>query len=322
MTKTAVAVMAVFGLSALAIGQEQYPARPITIVVPFTAGGPLDAITRIVGDHMSRKLGQRIVIENVAGAGGTIGVTRAAQAAPDGYTLSMGHLGTHGAAPALYSKLKYDPLKHFKPIGLIAEAPTVVVVRKGLRFADMKDFIRLAKEKESALLNAHAGVGSLSHLTCLLFNLTIGIRPTEVPYRGTGPAMSDIIAGQVDYLCDVVVNVVPHLENVRPLVISLPQRAPALPSVPSALEEGIPEFRANSWVALFLPAATPDTVQSKLVAALDAVLDDNSTRIRLEELGATPAFTARRGPSYMTKFQEAQIILWRDFIARAGLKVD
>jgi len=325
MKKVIFAVMAALGLPAVAVAQEQYPTRPITVVVPFTAGGPLDLITRIVGDHMSRTLGQPIIIENVAGAGGTIGVARAAQAAPDGYTLVMGHLGTHAAAPALYPKLRYDPLKDFKPLGLVSEAPTVVVVRKDLPFADMKDFIRLAKEqKDVGLINAHAGVGSLSHLTCLLFNSAADIKPTEVPYRGSGPAMVDLIAGQVDYLCDVMANVIPNIASgkVRPLVISLPERAPALPSVASAVEQGIPGFRANSWVALFLPAATPETVQSKLVTALGAALDDNGTRKRLEELGATPAFPARRGPSYMTEFQQTEIALWGDIIRRAGVKLD
>src|SRR5687768_4642005 len=183
----AVALAGVALLLAPQASAQQYPTRPITVIVPFAAGGPTDVIARIVGDHMSRTLGQQLIIENVTGAGGTTGITRAAQAKPDGYTIAMGHMGTHGAAPALYPNIKYDPSKDFEPIGLAAGTPIIIVGKKALPPTTLKEFIAYAKSQGDKLNQAHAGVGSVSHSTCIMFNSQIGIKPTAVAYRGTGP---------------------------------------------------------------------------------------------------------------------------------------
>src|SRR5919112_391829 len=208
--KRLVLAAAAFGLAVTgAAAQGNYPQRPITMIVPFAAGGPTDVIARIVGDHMSRTLGQQIVVENVAGAGGTTGISRASQAQPDGYTIMMGHMGTHGAAPALYPNLKYDPTKDFAPIGLAAGTPILIVARKDFPASDLKSFVEYMKTNGDKVNMAHAGVGSVSHSTGIFFNSVIKAKPTMVAYRGTGPALNDLMAGTVDLLTDQIVKLGP-----------------------------------------------------------------------------------------------------------------
>src|SRR5512139_1482546 len=199
--------LAVLGIAAAAFalladsGEAQnYPTRPITVIVPFAAGGPTDVVARIVGDHMGRTLGQQVVIENVVGAGGTTGIIRGAQSTPDGYTIMMGHMGTHGAAPALYPNLKYDPAKDFAPIGMAAGTPIIIVAKKDYPAKDLKEFVAKVKADGDKVNQAHAGVGSVSHSTCILLNSQLGVKPTAVPYKGTGPALNDLVSGQVDYM--------------------------------------------------------------------------------------------------------------------------
>ena len=190
--------------------RADWPERNITMLVPFAAGGPTDVVARIVAENMSRTLGQQVIIENVAGAGGTTGITRAAQEAPDGYSIMMGHMGTHGAAPAVYPGLKYDPTKDFAPVGLAAGTPIVIVARKNFPAKDLKEFMAYVKANGPKLNEAHAGVGSVSFTTCSLLNSILGVSPTRVVYRGTGPALNDLVSGQVDYMCDQIVNLVPQ----------------------------------------------------------------------------------------------------------------
>src|SRR5438132_2784706 len=180
----------------------QYPTKPITVIVPFAAGGPTDVVTRLVGDHMSRTLGQTLVVENVGGAGGTLGMTRAAQAQPDGYTIAVGNMGTQSAAPALYPNLKYDPAKSFAQVGIVNYTPQAIVAKKATAAKDLKEFIRYLKAKDSKLNYGHAGVGSIAHVSGLVFNAQYGLKPNLVPYRGTGPAIQDLVAGQIDYMVD------------------------------------------------------------------------------------------------------------------------
>ena len=210
MKKIALALAAVAGLAATGAQAQNYPSRPITMIVPFAAGGPTDVVARIVSDHMSRTLGQQIVIENVAGAGGTTGITRAAQSQPDGYTIMMGHMGTHGAAPALYPNLKYDPTKDFAAIGMAAGTPIVIVAKKDFPANDLKGFLDYMKANGEKVNMAHAGVGSVSHSTGILFNSIIKAKPTMVAYRGTGPALNDLMANTVEYMTDQIVNVPPR----------------------------------------------------------------------------------------------------------------
>ena len=213
--RTFVAILAALGLTwgALPAGAQDYPNRPITLIVPFAAGGPTDVIARIVGDHMSKTLGQTLVIENVVGAGGTTGTTRAKRAAPDGYTIIMGHMGTHAAAPALYPNLAYNPETDFEPIGLVAGTPILIVTRKDFPAKDLKEFVDYVKANESKMNAAHAGVGSVSYTTCTLLNSIMKVKPTAVPFNGTGPALNALLGGQVDYMCDQIVNLVSQIEG-------------------------------------------------------------------------------------------------------------
>ena len=304
---------AAFGLAITgAQAQGNFPQRPITMIVPFAAGGPTDVIARIVGDHMSRTLGQQVVVENVAGAGGTTGITRAAQAQPDGSTVMMGHMGTHGAAPALYPNLKYDPTKDFVPIGLAAGTPILLVFRKDLPPADLKAFIEFAKADSSKLNMAHAGVGSVSHSTGVLFTSVLGIKPTMVAYRGTGPALNDLMSGQVDFMTDQIVNVAPQITGgtIKAYAIATPERSPALPDVPTMKEAGLPNYEVSAWNAVFAPKNTPPEIAAKLVDALDKALDDETTKKRLIELGGVVPDKAGRSPQALQKLVNDEVARW------------
>ncbi len=200
-------------LAATSAFAQTYPTRPVTIIVPFAAGGPTAIIARIVGEYFSKSLGQQFIVENVAGAGGTTGITRGAQARPDGYTIMMGHMGTHGAAPALYPNLKYDPTKDFEPIGLAAGTPILIVARKDFPAADLKEFVARLKDPAAKVRQAHAGVGSVSFTTCTLLTSQLGVKNIVAAYRGTGPALNDLVGGQVDYMCDQIVNLVEQING-------------------------------------------------------------------------------------------------------------
>ena len=272
------------GSASFATAQD-YPARPITVIVPFAAGGPTDVIARIVADHMGKTLGQQLVIENVVGAGGTTASTRAKRATNDGYTIIMGHMGTHAASVALYPNLAYHPANDFEPIGMAAGTPVLILAKKDFPAKDLKEFVAYVKANEDKLNMAHAGVGSVSFTTCLLLNSIMGVKPTSVPYQGTGPAMNALIGGQVDYMCDQIVNAVPQIKGgtIISYGVGTAERNPSLPDLPTTKEAGLPAFQASAWNALFAPKDTPKAVTEKLSAALDKALDDEATRKRLLE---------------------------------------
>jgi tripartite-type tricarboxylate transporter receptor subunit TctC len=299
---------------------QAYPQRPITMVVPFAAGGPTDIVARIVGDHMSKVLGQQIVVENVAGAGGTTGITRASQAQGDGYTIMMGHMGTHGAAPALYPNLKYDPAKDFQPIGLAAGTPIVIVAKKDFPAADLKSFLEYAKANQTKLNMAHAGVGSVSHSTGILFTSTIDIKPTMVAYRGTGPALNDLMANTVDFMTDQIVNVASQIQGgtIKAYAIATPERSPALPNVPTTKEAGLNGYEVSAWNAIFAPKSTPKEVVAKLNDALVKALDDENTRKRLLELGGVIPEKDGRSPEALQKLVESEVARWTPVLKAAG----
>jgi tripartite-type tricarboxylate transporter receptor subunit TctC len=258
---------------------------------------------------MSKRLGQPFVMENVNGAGGTIGTLRAARAAPDGYTLVMGHMGTHAAAAALYPNLAYDPRTDFAPVGLVIETPEVLVTRKDLPPNSLKEFVAYARQNETKLNMAHSGVGSISYVGCTLLNAAIGIRPTLVPFTGSAPATNALLAGQVDYFCDPIVAQMSHVRagGLKGLAIAAAQRHPLLPDVPSAAEQGLPQFSAAPFYALFAPKDTPAPVVEMLSSALDQALDDEGTRKRLTDLGAAVAEKSRRGPAPMAALVKSEI---------------
>jgi putative tricarboxylic transport membrane protein len=303
-----------------AAAQADYPRRPITLIVPFAAGGPTDVISRIVAEHMSRTLGQPVIIENIVGAGGTTATTRAMRAAPDGYTIEMGHMGTHAASVALYPNLAYKPDVDFAPIGLVAGTPVLILARKDFPAKDLKEFTTYVKANADKLNMAHAGVGSVSFTTCLLLNSILDVKPTSIPFNGTGPALTALISGQVDYMCDQIVNVVQQINagQIKAYAIGTAARNPALPNVPTAKEAGLPEFQAQAWNALFAPKGTPQPILDKLTDALDKALDDEQTRKRLLDLGSVLPYTSDRGQKALAALVKSEIARWTPVIKAAG----
>ena len=305
-------LLSVAALGWIGIGAAQaetYPSHQVTVIVPFAAGGPSDIAARIVADQLSKRLGQPFVIENVNGAGGTIGTTRAARAAPDGYTLVLGHMGTHAAAPALYPNLAYDPVTDFAPIGLVVETPEVLVTRPDLPPNSLKEFVAYAKTNESKLNMAHSGVGSISYVGCLLLNSAIGIKPTLVPFTGSTPATQALMAGQVDYFCDPILAQLPHVRSgaLKGLAIAASARSPLLPDVPTSAEQGVPQFSAAPFYALFAPKGTPAPVVDALAAALDQGLDDATARTRLTDLGSAIPDKDHRGPAALAALVRSEM---------------
>ena len=319
--KRLVTAVVAMGLSVTCAAAQSYPTRPVTIVVPFAAGGPTDIIARIVGEYFSKSFGQQFIIENIAGAGGTTGITRGAQAKPDGYTIMMGHMGTHGAAPALYPNLKYDPNKDFEPIGLAAGTPILIVARKDFPAADLKEFIAKAKDTSTRISQAHAGVGSVSFTTCTLLSSQLGVKHHRVvAYRGTGPALNDMVGSQVDYMCDQIVNLVEQVKGgaIRAYAIAIPARSPALPEVPTSGEAGLPEYQVSAWNALFAPKGTPKEIVAKLNDTLIKALDNDATRKRLLELGSVIPDKAGRSPQALAELVKSEVARWNPILKAAA----
>lgn len=317
--KKTLAFAAALAFLAGAASAQQYPTKPITVIVPFAAGGPTDVIARIVGESMSKTLGQQLVIENIAGAGGTTGITRGKEAANDGYTIMMGHMGTHGAAPALYPNIRYNPVTDFEPIGMAAGTPIVIVARKDFPAANLKEFAAKLKEGQDKLNEANAGVGSVSHTTCTLLHVQLGTKPTRVPYTGTGPVLNDLVGGKVDYACDQIVNLVTQIQAgaIRAYAIATPTRSPALPDVPTTKEAGMPEYEVSAWNALFAPKGTPAPIVAKLNDALVKALDDANSRKRLLDLGGVLPEGNERTSAWLGTFVAAEVDRWGKTIRAA-----
>src|SRR6187551_1642681 len=298
----AAALLAMIGMNG-ATAQE-YPARPVTVIVPFAAGGPADITGRIVADIFSRHLGQKFVVENVGGAGGTTGALRAARAPADGYTILSGHLGTNALAPAFYPNLAYDPQKDFEPVGLTAEYPELLVVRKDFPANNFKEFITYAKANPGKLNVGHAGLGSVSYIGCLLLHAAIGIKPTMIPFTGTAPVLNAMLGGQVDYECDPVLGTLGQVQagSVRALAVAAKKRSPLLPDVPTSHEQGLPEFDIAPFYAVFVPSGTPQAVVEKLADALNKGLNEEAVQKRLTDLGAETVEQDRRGPKALAAF--------------------
>jgi tripartite-type tricarboxylate transporter receptor subunit TctC len=303
---------------------QNFPTRPITMIVPFAAGGATDVTARIVGEHMSRTLGQQVVVENIVGAGGTVGSTRAMRANPDGYTIEMGQMGTHAAAVALYPNLAYKPDLDFEPIGMVSGLPIVIVARKDFPPKDLKEFVSFVKANFDKLNVSHAGVGSIFFTTCLLLNSILEVKPTFVPFNGGGPAMNALVGGQVDYMCGDVVTSVSQLQagTIKAYAIGSAERNPMLPNVPTSMEAGLPTFQATAWNALFAPKATPKPTLDKLTDALNKALDDPTTRKRLLELGSDIPDKASRGPQPLAALVKSEIAKWTPIINSANIKVE
>ena len=319
----AVGAAALPAMSRIARAQS-YPSRLVTIIVPFSAGGTTDVIARILGEHMSRTLGQQFIVENVVGAGGTTGSTRAMRANPDGYTIELGTMGTHAASVALYPSLAYNPQVDFAPIGMVAGLPVLVVGKKDLPPNDLKEFATYVRANAETLNMAHAGVGSITHFTCLLLNSILGVKPTLVPFNGAAPAISALIGGQVDYMCNVAPDVVQQIQGgaFKAYAIGSSKRNSALPDVPTSEEAGLPQFQASAWNALFAPKGTPKPILDKLSDALDQALDDETTQKRLLSLGSEIPDKARRGQQALAALVKDEIARWTPIIKAAAVKTE
>jgi putative tricarboxylic transport membrane protein len=290
---------------------RSYPARPITVVVPFPAGGPSDVVARIVTEQMGRHLGQSLVIENVGGAGGTLGSGRVAAAAPDGYTLLAGSMGSHVSAPVLTPGIKYDSTRDFVPVGFTAHAPAVIVARKDFPAKDLREFVAYVKTDGNQVKQAHGGVGASSHMACLLFNTAAGINPTLVAYRGTGPAMNDLVGGHVDFFCEQAVSVAPQISagTIKAYATSGSERLATLPDVPTAREAGV-NYQMSIWAGIFAPKGISKEIIAKLAAALDKALDDPGVKKRIADLGGSLPAKPERKPAKFEAFVKEEIARW------------
>jgi tripartite-type tricarboxylate transporter receptor subunit TctC len=297
---------------------DSYPTRPITVIVPFPAGGPSDVIARIATEAMSRGLGKQMVIENVGGAGGTIGSARVAAAAPDGYTLLAGSMGSHVSAPVLTPGVKYNSERDFTPVGFTAHAPAVIVARKDFPASNLKEFVKYLKANGNKVKQAHGGIGASSHMACLLFNSIADVHPMSVPYRGSAPAMNDLVAGHVDYLCEQAVSVAGAIQGgqVKALAVSADQRLAILPDVPTAKEAGV-DYQMSIWAGIFAPKGTPKPAIDKLAAALAKALDDPAVKKRVTDLGGSIPSSDERTPAKFEKFVLAQIAHWSPILKAA-----
>jgi tripartite-type tricarboxylate transporter receptor subunit TctC len=307
-----VAAVAAAGVVSVPAHSQEYPTRTITMIVPFAAGGPTDVVARIVTGHMAQTLGQSIIIENVVGAGGTTATTRAARAANDGYTLITGHMGTHAAAVPLYPKLAYHPEKDFEPVAILAGTPILILAKKDFPAKDLKEFIAYVKANTDKMNMAHAGVGSVSYSSCELLSSVLDIKPVGVPFNGTGPAMNALVGGQVDYMCDQIVNAVPQINGgtIKAYAVATAERNPSLPDLPTTAEAGLPNYQASAWNAIFAPKGTPAPILAKLNAAVAKALDDDNVRKRLLELGSDIPKGEARTQAALAALVKSEIEKW------------
>jgi tripartite-type tricarboxylate transporter receptor subunit TctC len=313
---------AILAAAATSAAAQVYPSKPITMVVPFAAGGTTDVVARIMADHMSRTLGQQVIVENVTGAGGTVGATRVKRAAPDGYTILMGNLGTQSASVGIYGdKLQYDPRTDFEPIINTGGTPMYVLPKKDLPVKDFKEFAAYLKANAGKLNYGSGGVGSTSHLTCLFMHSLLGVTVTHVPFRGSGPAMQALIGGQIDYVCDQSVAAVPMIQGkeLRGLVVASPSRQPQTPEVPTATEQALPAFSVSGWNAMFAPKGTPKEVLDRLHAASLAALRDETVKKRYLDLGVEAPAPEGLTPAALAAHVRAEVDKWTPVVRAAGV---
>jgi tripartite-type tricarboxylate transporter receptor subunit TctC len=320
MIAAAAVVVAVGGHAAA----QEWPTRPITLIVPFAAGGGIDVSARIQAQRMGELLGQSIVIENVGAAAGMAGGARVAKAPPDGYTLLIGNTGTHAFNQSLYKKPLYDAATDFEPVGLVSESPRILIARKDLPADNLTQFIAYLKANEKTAQFGSAGVGSGTHLPCVLLNLAIGANITHIPYRGEGPVTQDLIGGRIDYLCSTIQNGAPQAKQgtVKAIAVMAEKRVPIIPDVATTGEQGLRGVEASVWNAFFLPKGTPEPIVRKLNKAMSETLDDPTIRARLEELGLEIVAPERRTPEYLAKYLPAEIERWAKPIRAAGISAD
>ena len=302
---------------------EEYPTKVITMIIPFAAGGPTDTVGRLLGRAMGESMKGQIIIENVAGAGGTIGAARVARSDPDGYTIFLHHIG-QSTAPALYRKLSYDVFKDFEPIGLITDVPMTLVAKKDFPPNNLKELIAYLKANKDKVTYANAGLGAASHLCGTLFMSAIETDLTTIPYKGTGPAMNDLLGGQVDFMCDQTTNTTSQIKGgkIKVYGVTTKTRVPSLPDVPTMHEAGLPNFEVAVWHALYAPKGTPKPIIDKLVKALQFALKDPVVKQRFAELGTEPVAENRVNPEALRIHLKAEVDKWAPILKKAGIYAD
>lgn len=318
------AVMALcYGLSATCSSAQSWPSRPLTMVAPYAAGGPLDVVGRIVAARVSEILGQQVVVENVTGAGGMVGSKRVADAAPDGYQFVLGTAGSHAQSQTLFAKPLYNAANAFTPVALLARTPIMLVVRNDLPPKTLAEFVAYAKENQGKMSYGSAGVGAASHLACIVLDMAMGTKITHVPYRSTVLAMQDLLAGRIDYVCDIISTAKPQIEagKVRGLAMLGAARSPMLPGIPTAIEQGV-AVEADTWIAVFLPKGAPSDVVNKLNAAIVQALDTPAVKAQLEGLGVILPTKEEGSPEYLGRLVEADIVKWAAPIKASGAVIE
>jgi tripartite-type tricarboxylate transporter receptor subunit TctC len=302
---------------------QEYPSKTITMIVPFAAGGPTDTVARLIAQSMGKDLKQQIIVENVAGAGGTLGAGRVARSAPDGYTVFLHHIG-QSTAPALYKKLPYNAIDDFEPIGLVTDVPMTFVARKDFPAKDFKELVAYVKANKDKVTYANAGLGAASHLCGMLFMTAIETDLTTVPYKGTGPAMNDLLGGQVDFMCDQTTNTTSQIKagKIKAYGVTTKTRVPSLKDLPTLHEAGLPNFEVGVWHGLYAPKATPKPVIEKLTKALQVALKDPAVIQRFGELGTEPVAENRATPQALRAHLKAEIDKWGPIIKKAGVYAD
>jgi tripartite-type tricarboxylate transporter receptor subunit TctC len=303
---------------------QSYPVRSITMVVPYAAGGGFDTIARIIGARMGELLGQTVIVENVTGAGGIIGVQRVIHAKPDGYTVLLGSVGTHAYNQSIYRKHRYDAVSDFTPVTLFSDQPMVLEGRKDLPANNLTEFIALLKQNGTKMQYGSAGVGSTTHLACALLNARIGVEVTHVPYRGGGPLANDLIGGQIDYMCGNMGSSAVRVaaKQSKPLALLSRERTPLMPELATAHEQGINDYDVVTWTAFFLPKGAPKDIVVKLNEATNAAMDTPAIRARFNDIGVVGVAPERRGPEYLAKYVVEEIERWERPIKDAGLQAD
>ena len=319
----AFAATAAFALASYGADAAGYPERSITIVVPFSAGGPTDTVTRLVAEAMSKDLGQQIVVENVGGAGGTLGAANVAKADPDGYTLLLHHIGM-ATSETLYRNLAYETLDAFDYVGLVTEVPMTLVARKDFEPTDLKGLIEYAKANADKVTVANAGIGAASHLCGMLFMSAIETSLVTVPYKGTGPAMTDLLGSQVDIMCDQTANTTKHIKagTIKAYAVTSPKRLDVLPDLPTVAEGGLPNMEVAIWHGIYAPKGTPREITERLSKALQVALKDPNVTARFAELGTAPSPEADATPEALKNKLESEIARWKPIIDAAGQYAD
>ena len=303
---------------------QSYPVRPITMVIPFAAGGPTDVLGRVMAERMSQTMGQQVIVENVGGAGGMTGSQRVAKAQPDGYTFLLGTVGTHAQNQTLYKRPLYDAQKDFQPVALIAEVPLILVTRKDFPAKTLPEFIAYVKENQAKMNFASAGNGSAVHLGCLLLNAAMGTKVQHVPYRGSAPAMTDLQGGRADFMCEIVSTALPQIEGgtIKAIATLTKTRSPVLKDLPTADEAGLKGFEAYTWNAFFLPPNTPAPIAKRLHEATVEAMGNEAVKKRLEGLGAMIVSPDRTSPEYLATFLASEEKKWAEPIKASGISIE